>query len=55
MRKTLAMVTLMTPFRRRISMEVVGCLEVEVDALRVGEEGEERRIRWESRAREAWV
>lgn len=36
-------------------MEVVGCLEVEVDALSAGEEGEERRIRWERRAREAWV
>lgn len=44
MRKTLAMVMLMIPFRRRISMEVVGCLEVGLDALRAGEEGEERRI-----------
>lgn len=54
---TLAMVMLMIPFRRRISTEVAGALEVGEDALRLGEEGvlEGRAIACDLRARPAWM
>lgn len=53
MMKTRAMVILMTPFLQRIWIDVLGCLEVAVDALGVREEGDVRRMRWDRRVRAA--